>query len=75
MRMTGVAPAPDDPERSLAPSGRSNVVSPDGGDTPTVDDAVGDALMQARARWDEARDPRALRRALLDLLRGLDEEG
>ena len=74
MRMAGVAPAPDDRSRPLAPSGRSSVVSPDGGDAPAVVDAVGEALMQARARRDEARDPRALRRILLDLLRRLDEE-
>jgi hypothetical protein len=37
-------------------------------------DWVAAALVEARRAWLEARDDRALRRALLDLARRLDEE-
>jgi len=38
-------------------------------------DAVADALADARAEWLIHRDPAALRLAVFDVLRSLDEEG
>ena len=39
-----------------------------------VDDAIAEAMLKAHSQWRDGRDAKALRKALLDLLRRLEED-
>ena len=66
--------APSDATRHVVQGGCSNVVSGSAADGAGPEDEVSAQLGAARERWVRDQDRKALRRALLGLLRVLEEE-